>query len=135
MNEPLNWLAIAAAWVWAWLGDRSLSLPGEVRCNCTCEVQSVACHQVGWFGELLKLLTYLVLGFVVGAGYFVKLVRTGISWWSSTASSPGSTPTAGLATPLTAPLAPLTLEGDGQDLRDRARQQLEAIRARRPGRA
>lgn len=69
MNDPLNWFAIAAAWFWAWLGDRPGQLwTGEVHCNCTCEVQPAVCHQGTWLGELLKVFFYVVVGLVIGRG-------------------------------------------------------------------
>ena len=136
MVDAAGWAALALAWLGTWLGDRQPGLlQSECLCNCTCEVATSSCPTASsWSWEILKVGVYILVGVFVGTGHLLGLAGKGIGHFlqwalqANTSASPGTTTLA----PESAPLVDVD-PPEGQ--RDRARQQLEALRLRRAIRA
>ena len=127
-------LAFAIAWFGSLWGQNTVhEVVRDCHCNCTCEVSQAVCpEQASWFFEVVKGVTYLIVGFLVGCGYLVKAIFLGgqilRGWLEPSSLASGGKTT--LGTPSTAP-QPL---GDQGGQRDLALHQLELVRQRRANR-
>ena len=109
MLDIPQWVALAIAWVGAWIQQGSPhEVVRECLCNCTCEVTQATCPEgASWTYELFKCLIVGVFGVVIGTGKVLKAIFLGgkaLGRWlhqspstSHAIESPGISPRASLS--------------------------------------